>query len=164
MRRSRHATLRAAGDDAREDLRRARQRLLFVGPKADSDASPPRRSPLSARELDVLNLITKGNTYDEIAGLLQITRNTVMTFVRRIYTKLEVTLRDRNGLRVRVACRAVGCHSHPRGDRCGDSSAKSGGVRGALDACPSSAHPGTPRCSIRHCALPADARAQRSRT
>lgn len=48
------------------------------------------RAALSARELEVLNLITKGYTYDEIAGLLQVTRNTVMTFVRRIYTKLEV--------------------------------------------------------------------------
>lgn len=50
-------------------------------------------SVLSERELEVLNLITKGFTYDEIAKIMQISRNTVMTFVRRIYTKLEVNSR-----------------------------------------------------------------------
>lgn len=52
-----------------------------------------RESPmpnLSPREREVLSLITKGFTYDEIAGMLTISRNTVMTFVRRIYAKLEV--------------------------------------------------------------------------
>lgn len=48
------------------------------------------RTILSARELEVLRLITKGFTYDEIARLMKVSRNTVMTFVRRIYTKLEV--------------------------------------------------------------------------
>lgn len=48
---------------------------------------PPNLSP---REREVLSLITKGFTYDEIAGMLTISRNTVMTFVRRIYAKLEV--------------------------------------------------------------------------
>jgi DNA-binding NarL/FixJ family response regulator len=45
---------------------------------------------LSERELEVLKLITKGFTYDEIATLIEVSRNTVMTFVRRIYSKLEV--------------------------------------------------------------------------
>lgn len=52
--------------------------------------SPHAAPSLSPRELEVLGLITKGFTYEEIAGLLKVSRNTVMTFVRRIYTKLEV--------------------------------------------------------------------------
>ena len=48
------------------------------------------RPALSAREKEVLELFTKGFSYDEIAGLMQISRHTVRTFVRRIYAKLEV--------------------------------------------------------------------------
>ena len=51
---------------------------------------PPLASPLSPREREALELITKGFSYDEIAELMQVSRNTVMTFVRRIYQKLEV--------------------------------------------------------------------------
>jgi DNA-binding NarL/FixJ family response regulator len=47
-------------------------------------------SALSARELDALGFIAKGFTYDEVATLMGVSRNTVMTFVRRIYGKLEV--------------------------------------------------------------------------
>lgn len=45
---------------------------------------------LSAREQQVLEYITKGFTSPEIAGLMAISRHTVQTFVRRIYSKLEV--------------------------------------------------------------------------
>jgi ATP/maltotriose-dependent transcriptional regulator MalT len=45
---------------------------------------------LSAREQQVLEFITKGFTSEEIAGLMAISRHTVLTFVRRIYSKLEV--------------------------------------------------------------------------
>jgi DNA-binding NarL/FixJ family response regulator len=47
-------------------------------------------SSLSPREEQVLQLITKGFNYDEIAGLLKVSKHTVLTFVRRIYIKLEV--------------------------------------------------------------------------
>lgn len=56
----------------------------------DPTAEPTTMANLSVRERQVLDLITKGFTYDEIANLMQISRNTVMTFVRRIYSKLEV--------------------------------------------------------------------------
>jgi DNA-binding NarL/FixJ family response regulator len=46
---------------------------------------------LSARETEVLNLITKGFTAVEIAKLMQLSHFTVRTFVRRIYGKLKVT-------------------------------------------------------------------------
>jgi DNA-binding NarL/FixJ family response regulator len=45
---------------------------------------------LSARESEVLNYITKGFSYDDIVRLLQISRPTVLTYVRRIYAKLQV--------------------------------------------------------------------------
>lgn len=46
---------------------------------------------LSARESEVLNFVTRGYTVDEIAGLMELSRNTVLTFVRRTYSKLKVT-------------------------------------------------------------------------
>jgi DNA-binding NarL/FixJ family response regulator len=73
----------------------ARQILLHFRPHEtppqQPEAPPPElASPLSPRERQTLELITKGFSYDEIAELMQISRNTVMTFVRRIYQKLEV--------------------------------------------------------------------------
>jgi DNA-binding NarL/FixJ family response regulator len=46
---------------------------------------------LSSREKEVLELITKGFTADEIAKLMQVSHHTVQTYVRRIYSKLKVT-------------------------------------------------------------------------
>lgn len=48
---------------------------------------------LSNREKEVLQLITKGFTVDEIARLMQVSRHTVQTYVRRIYSKLNVNSR-----------------------------------------------------------------------
>lgn len=62
-------------------------------------AAPPLVTPretqetatvLSERERQTLELIAKGFTYEEIAGLIAVSRYTVMTYVRRIYAKLEV--------------------------------------------------------------------------
>jgi DNA-binding NarL/FixJ family response regulator len=49
------------------------------------------RARLSIREQQVLEYITKGFNSDEIAGLMGVSRHTVLTFVRRIYKKLEVS-------------------------------------------------------------------------
>ncbi|MGW0086599.1 response regulator [Streptomyces sp. NPDC003393] len=49
--------------------------------------------PLTPRELEVLRLISDGLSNSEIAGVLQISQETVKTFVSRILTKLG--LRDR---------------------------------------------------------------------
>lgn len=73
----------------------ARQILLrFRTPAAtatpvQSDGRKARVS-LSAREQEVLEYITKGFTADEIADLLAVSRHTVLTYFRRIYSKLEV--------------------------------------------------------------------------
>ncbi|OEV08806.1 response regulator [Streptomyces nanshensis] len=53
----------------------------------------PRDIPLTPRELEVLRLIADGLSNSEIAGALQISQETVKTFVSRILTKLD--LRDR---------------------------------------------------------------------
>jgi DNA-binding NarL/FixJ family response regulator len=67
--------------------------------RADGAASAEPASPrpaartgvsMSPRETEVLELITKGFTYEEIAQRMGVTRHTVQTFVRRIYAKLEV--------------------------------------------------------------------------
>jgi DNA-binding NarL/FixJ family response regulator len=74
----------------------ARQILLRFRPAEPVPAAAtlaevtPIANPLSPREREALELITKGFSYDEIAELMQVSRNTVMTFVRRIYQKLEV--------------------------------------------------------------------------
>jgi len=47
-------------------------------------------SVLSEQEVKVLTLASKGFNYDEIAGLMQVSRHTVQTYVKRSYRKLQV--------------------------------------------------------------------------
>ncbi|MHA6820037.1 response regulator [Ralstonia pseudosolanacearum] len=74
---------------ARQILARFRQ----GGSRSAADEAPASAaSPLlSAREKEVLDLITKGFTAQEIAKLMELSHFTVRTFVRRIYSKLKVT-------------------------------------------------------------------------
>jgi len=65
----------------------ARQVLSRLRPPTASAASD---ASLSGREQEVLNYIVKGFNYDEIARLVQVSKPTVLTYVRRIYAKLEV--------------------------------------------------------------------------
>jgi LuxR family maltose regulon positive regulatory protein len=51
--------------------------------------------PLSEREIDVLRLIAKGDTYNEIANQLYISVNTVRSHVKAIYDKMNVNNRTR---------------------------------------------------------------------
>jgi DNA-binding NarL/FixJ family response regulator len=57
-----------------------------------SSASPGEQS-LSPREVEVLNLLTKGYLYKEIAENMQVTYATVHTHIRHIYEKLHVRSR-----------------------------------------------------------------------
>jgi len=71
----------------------ARQVLMRFRLDHNAAAAPiagKQPAALSAREKEVLEFITKGFTSDEIADLLQVSRHTVLTYVRRIYAKLEV--------------------------------------------------------------------------
>lgn len=45
---------------------------------------------LSPREQQVLEFISKGFSYEEIGALMGVSRNTVLSFVRRTYAKLKV--------------------------------------------------------------------------
>jgi DNA-binding NarL/FixJ family response regulator len=59
-------------------------------PPADPATSAVPAPRLSPREQEVLNLIAKGFSYTEIAGLLGLTAPTVATHTRGIYRKLDV--------------------------------------------------------------------------
>ena len=74
---------------ARQILMRFRQQDKPSAAAAPLAPDKP-RAVLSAREQQVLEFITKGFTSEEIANLMGLSRHTVLTFVRRIYSKLEV--------------------------------------------------------------------------
>ena len=70
----------------------ARRVLQLLRQPAEKQEPEPEPGPalLSAREAEVLRLVAMGFTYEEVAQRLRISRHTVLTFVRRIYAKLEV--------------------------------------------------------------------------
>jgi DNA-binding NarL/FixJ family response regulator len=70
--------------------RQVLQRFRHAPPAAPA-AVADSQATLSGREQEVLAFITKGFTAEEIAHLMQVSRHTVLTFVRRIYAKLKVT-------------------------------------------------------------------------
>jgi DNA-binding NarL/FixJ family response regulator len=57
-----------------------------AGHTAKTDAA----ALLSDQEIKVLTLSAKGFSYDEIADLMQVSRHTVQTYVKRSYRKLQV--------------------------------------------------------------------------
>jgi len=70
---------------ARKILMRFRPKVTQIAPSTEESCVS-----LSAREQEVLELITKGFTSNEIATLISVSHHTVLTFVRRIYAKLKV--------------------------------------------------------------------------
>lgn len=56
-------------------------------------AEPPPARALSPREGEILQLIGKGLTNAEVAGILELSRATIRTHLEHIYEKLEVTNR-----------------------------------------------------------------------
>jgi DNA-binding NarL/FixJ family response regulator len=78
----------------------ARKVLNKLRPSRGAEAEVPGAAPagsrrgkpvdLSSRELEALELLAKGFTAEEIAGLMAVSRNTVLTYVRRTYRKLNV--------------------------------------------------------------------------
>lgn len=75
----------------------ARRMLQHFMPGTDTSPAPlaakTLEQPLSEREHEVLRLIEKGLTYDEIAQVLGITWHTVTGYLRRVYRKLQVNSR-----------------------------------------------------------------------
>jgi DNA-binding NarL/FixJ family response regulator len=56
---------------------------------AESDAGPADEQ-LTAREREVLSLFARGLSYDDAARVLGLSANTVRTYVRHVYAKLQV--------------------------------------------------------------------------
>lgn len=54
---------------------------------------PNKLSPLSEREIEVLNLLCKGENYKTIAAELFVSSNTVKAHIKNIYSKLQVHTR-----------------------------------------------------------------------
>ena len=66
-------------------------RKLLLRAASAPTTQPAAEGPLlSAREAEVLRLVARGYTVDEVAGALGVSRHTVRSFVRRIYAKLQV--------------------------------------------------------------------------
>ena len=79
---------------------------LIVGTRAlllpDEPSAPLARGPLTERELEVLNLLSKGLANKQIAAALGISEHTIKFHVSSIYSKLNATNRTeavRAGLR-----------------------------------------------------------------
>jgi DNA-binding CsgD family transcriptional regulator len=53
-------------------------------------AAPRRDELLKERELQILRLIAEGKTYQEIGNTIYISLNTVQSYIRQIYHKLDV--------------------------------------------------------------------------
>jgi DNA-binding NarL/FixJ family response regulator len=70
----------------------ARQLLGQIAPEPKA-ARPPLASPLSEREYEVLNLLSRGFSNAECAEILTVSANTIGTHVKNIYRKLEVNSR-----------------------------------------------------------------------
>lgn len=70
----------------------ARQLLKHIEPAVPED-QVPLRSPLTEREYEVLNLLSRGLSNAECADVLSISSNTVGTHIKKIYRKLEVNNR-----------------------------------------------------------------------
>jgi DNA-binding NarL/FixJ family response regulator len=64
------------------------KKVLQLFPKATSSTDEVNK--LSAREQEVLQLLVNGYSYKMIASELNITHQTVQTYIKRIYEKLEV--------------------------------------------------------------------------
>ncbi len=75
---------------ARKILARFRKDEEKKSPLSESNPIKP-EAQLSAREQQVLQLTAQGFSADEIANTLDVSRHTVLTFIRRIYSKLGVT-------------------------------------------------------------------------
>ncbi|ASR37214.1 hypothetical protein BAY61_21930 [Prauserella marina] len=82
-----------------EPQARSRLRALSAGLReitdggADPAGSPVRQETLSARELDVLRLVAKGASNNDIATALVLTPNTVKAYLRSVTRKLGATNR-----------------------------------------------------------------------
>jgi DNA-binding NarL/FixJ family response regulator len=67
--------------------------LAHMKAMANQPIPPAAAHNLAPREIELLQLLSRGYSYQEAADLMQISLGTVQTFVKRMYTKLAVTSR-----------------------------------------------------------------------
>ena len=84
--------LRAGGSPvspvvARSVLRAIRNRM---SPQITRSNTPTEPNPLSARETEILQLLAKGMSFNEIGDILSISPHTVTAHIKKIYRKLQV--------------------------------------------------------------------------
>jgi DNA-binding NarL/FixJ family response regulator len=88
--------LRAGGSPvspvvARSVLRAIRNRMGgATGPNTRPGGPMPENNPLSARETEILQLLAKGMSFNEIGEILGISPHTVTAHIKKIYRKLAV--------------------------------------------------------------------------
>ncbi|HEX7155967.1 MAG TPA: response regulator transcription factor [Burkholderiaceae bacterium] len=87
--------LRAGGSPvspvvARSVLRAIRSRMGGTGQSAPARAASAENNPLSARETEILQLLAKGMSFNEIGEILGISPHTVTAHIKKIYRKLAV--------------------------------------------------------------------------
>jgi DNA-binding NarL/FixJ family response regulator len=83
--------IRAGGSPISPTIaRRILLRLRSAVPGAPPPASAPVPSPLSQRETDILKLVSKGLSFDEVGASLHISGHTVVAHIKKIYRKLAV--------------------------------------------------------------------------
>lgn len=79
---------------ARKLLTRHRQGVAADGPEPAAPRAGEGLFGLTARESETLDLLSRGYTYAEIAGLLKVTLHTIQSHVKNIYSKLAVHSRS----------------------------------------------------------------------
>jgi DNA-binding NarL/FixJ family response regulator len=82
--------LRAGGSPISPAIARRLLARLGAAPTRPTVVEPETNARLSEQEIKVLTLSAKGFSYDEIASLMQVSRHTVQTYVKRSYRKLQV--------------------------------------------------------------------------
>jgi len=69
----------------------SKRRTIPVQAEPESEVAPPMSSPLSGREVEVLNEIATGKSNKQAAVDLYISEQTVKNHIKHIFTKLEVS-------------------------------------------------------------------------
>lgn len=82
--------LRAGGSPISPVIARQLLARLGTAPLKPTAIESEAIAPLSDQEIRVLTLSAKGFSYDEIANLMEVSRHTVHTYVKRSYRKLQV--------------------------------------------------------------------------
>jgi ATP/maltotriose-dependent transcriptional regulator MalT len=68
-------------------VKRFRRAGAIVTPQEES-------AKLSVREVEILNLIARGFSTQEVAELIQLSQHTVVTHIKKVYRKLRVNSRS----------------------------------------------------------------------